>query len=575
MSAEADARADWARYQRDAMTADEAQAMQRRLLNDEAYAVAWLAEGRFEADLRDLVRARAKRHETGHASKPLPVIPSAPTGRTAPVREPRRRRARPRGSRARAMRGLLAPAAVIAIAVVAVAFWLRTPSADVALPNSERDAIATLHPATGVAVTMLDGTLVRDAQSLARGDAWRSDGAVRVTWADHTTVWLPHGGAAEVIGDGLRVNHGTARAEVLPQATPFRIQTPHSTVTVLGTQFTVVVDDHGTDVTVIEGRVTVDQRADGEHHVLGPGDVVSSRAQPAWWGAEVSQQAPGAAFGPQAVLRWSGQAWRADQILPTTPGSPGDWRCTGNPWSLGDSVAAAADSRAAVWLVLPWSWPDHELERLGLWLATHAPAGQPVYLQFGHECWNRTSAIGAQIFADLADSGRPANETIAVQVTSQRTATVVERWQELGVAAQGVASVPHRADWLAAHSAEILHGLQLVSARPGLQIAWHEHGADAVTEAEWQRKLAAFTSRTAEQEPLPAWLRQHELTALGFDGRPEIWWPPGIDQATKAKYYQRLATAPGYRQAAAARVMWWRESGLMRVLVGDATVVHP
>ena len=74
MSIHEEARRDWYAYRGQRLTAEQVDMMQDRLLNDQAYAEAWLVAGRFEADLADLVHARAQRKTAGHVSHRRPII---------------------------------------------------------------------------------------------------------------------------------------------------------------------------------------------------------------------------------------------------------------------------------------------------------------------------------------------------------------------------------------------------------------------------------------------------------------------------------------------------------------------
>ena len=109
----------------------------------------------------------------------------------------------------------------------------------------------------------------------------------RLTWPDSSTIDLSATAQATPAAHGLTLAHGQVEARIAPQSGQrFTITTPHATVAVVGTHFTVDADRDSTWVSVVEGTVDVNaQRVSAGAAVVvdrtGP-SAVSAGADGRW-----------------------------------------------------------------------------------------------------------------------------------------------------------------------------------------------------------------------------------------------------------------------------------------------------
>src|SRR5690606_10466449 len=101
-----------------------------------------------------------------------------------------------------------------------------------------------------------------------------------IRFADGTSIALGSGTTvvllAEDPGKRLILSGGHVIADVAKQVdAPLEIATPHSRLTVLGTRFTVEVDNERTALAVSEGRVAMDDLRSGERQLVGAGHAHS------------------------------------------------------------------------------------------------------------------------------------------------------------------------------------------------------------------------------------------------------------------------------------------------------------
>lgn len=183
-----------------------------------------------------------------------------------------------------------------------------------------RPAAALTTPTPSATVTYLHGTgagsVIRagnrrpasDGVMLATGDRIEiTAGLLVIAFSDSTQVELnPRTRITLLPGPGqrLELSAGSIAAAVRPQPAeqPFTVLTPTAEVTVVGTRFTLAVDDHGSQLAVAHGVVRLTALGDGrsaEVHAGGKAAVASDgrlREQPAL------QPPPRLATAPRALL---------------------------------------------------------------------------------------------------------------------------------------------------------------------------------------------------------------------------------------------------------------------------------
>lgn len=168
--------------------------------------------------------------------------------------------------RRRARRGRSVPAAVPVLLAVAAGLvlllWWAMPARD-PVPDGA-GVLARVVAVTGTAQLREAGPL-RPGDAVGPGDALllASGASVRVRYDDGTEVALADGArcAWALAGDAKRIElqSGTLSASVAsqPADAPFAVITPHARATVLGTRFTLAVEDARSRLAVDHGRVRV------------------------------------------------------------------------------------------------------------------------------------------------------------------------------------------------------------------------------------------------------------------------------------------------------------------------------
>lgn len=138
---------------------------------------------------------------------------------------------------------------------------------------------------TRVAVAQVEG------RDLLEGDGvkTRAGEQVAIVFADRTRLEVGPGTTIRGLtlkgGKKLSLDRGTLKAQVVPQAEPMEVTTPHGSATVLGTTLRLAVGD-ATRVDVTEGKVRVKREAAsvdvgaGEYAVAAPGRDLVSYASP-------------------------------------------------------------------------------------------------------------------------------------------------------------------------------------------------------------------------------------------------------------------------------------------------------
>lgn len=125
------------------------------------------------------------------------------------------------------------------------------------------------------------GTLLGVGDALAPGSVVMDAGSsLSVVWTDGTQLaampasrwsWLE----ADRIALQLESGSVTVDAAEQPTDRPLTLLSPHASVEVLGTRFSVAVDGASSTVTVEEGRVAVTRRGDGATVVVGAGQATA------------------------------------------------------------------------------------------------------------------------------------------------------------------------------------------------------------------------------------------------------------------------------------------------------------
>lgn len=233
-----------------------ADAFRERLRHDRTAQRRLLLASAFETDLVREIGARGERRRHGFASTRLHV---------------RRRRAEV----ARSERPRIAMA-VAALLLVGVGLGL----ARLHLAPPPQPGVAHLADAGGMVELRRGTELIRPQRGtlLLPDDRLVLDGGATadIRFADGTSIALGSGTTvvllAEDPGKRLILSGGHVIADVAKQVdAPFEIATPHSRLTVLGTRFTVEVDNERTALAVSEGRVAMDDLRSGERQLVSAG----------------------------------------------------------------------------------------------------------------------------------------------------------------------------------------------------------------------------------------------------------------------------------------------------------------
>ncbi|HYG74312.1 MAG TPA: carbohydrate binding domain-containing protein [Planctomycetota bacterium] len=205
------------------------------------------------ADELKLAEARGEAEAIRDKSGQLPAVRA--TRRVSAVKLAPARSGRVRSVAAQKSSSLgWALAAMVLLSLGAMAYLKVT--------QSQRVDVAVLEKLEGGA-TVLRGREVLSAtagMALASGDQLQVKGAaLSVAYADGTRLALGTGARLALNGSSsakvLRLSSGKLDANVTPQTSPLRLLTPHSEVTVLGTEFTLEIEKQGTRLEVNVGRV--------------------------------------------------------------------------------------------------------------------------------------------------------------------------------------------------------------------------------------------------------------------------------------------------------------------------------
>jgi len=139
---------------------------------------------------------------------------------------------------------------------------------------------AILMLAAGTWMWTMAPTVIETAVGEQRSIALVDGSHVELNTATHIEL------SARASQRGVRLQYGEAHFDVARDtAHPFKVTTPHGTVTVLGTSFNVRVRDRDTTVDVFEGSVDVRSSAAGMALTAGEGAVVELGAEPVPHGA--------------------------------------------------------------------------------------------------------------------------------------------------------------------------------------------------------------------------------------------------------------------------------------------------
>ena len=288
-----------ARYLEGGMTATQRAGFEAAVASEPAVAQALVAQLRMDARLRRLLGTEREQQlaadSTPHTAALVTAAASpranAPRRETRPLRRratrATNRRSRPRGRRLSTPWVALALVVALAVPVVGLVPWWRSPALEVvASAGGQRDAA---------------GRVIAPGERFPLGSGARLDPTTSLVLRAHdgSTITLAPGTEFEVLavapGTRLRLSAGSATCAVTPQAPDagFVVRLRHAEVAVVGTRFTVATDDRRSRLAVATGRVRF--RAPGLDRVLGPGESVE--VGPAVAPPAVGE--PGSATGPR------------------------------------------------------------------------------------------------------------------------------------------------------------------------------------------------------------------------------------------------------------------------------------
>lgn len=174
-------------------------------------------------------------------------------------------------------------AAAAALVISAVTFFLTRESPPTALVEVlEVSGTASWISEDGARTVLLEKGMSLPAGALELSS---ESGLARFRYEDGSTLTFT--GVSEVIitqkaGKFLGMKRGQLTAKVSPQdaEAAMRIQTPTAQVTVLGTQFSLNVDDEKTGLGVFEGMVRMRRLSDGQEQNVPSGSRLTSTLEP-------------------------------------------------------------------------------------------------------------------------------------------------------------------------------------------------------------------------------------------------------------------------------------------------------
>ena len=142
-------------------------------------------------------------------------------------------------------------------------------------PQEHRLVIAsvTVHTLHGEARSK--GALVSPQQKFAFGDelSCEKDARLNLDWCGRGEVLVEGATDLRIKADGIALSKGTVHCSVEPTSLGFYVRTANVDVAVVGTHFTVTVDEKGqTNVDVSEGQVAVTDKKTMKTELLSAGD---------------------------------------------------------------------------------------------------------------------------------------------------------------------------------------------------------------------------------------------------------------------------------------------------------------
>ena len=128
-------------------------------------------------------------------------------------------------------------------------------------------------------------------------------------------------------------------------------------------------------------------------------------------------------------------------------------------------------------------------------------------LEYGDWYWPRNSANAIQRNGEVYSQQR------AVSVASKRTMDVVDAWRSHGLRVR-VTSIWARPDLLTDFDMASLHGISLISMRPGVTLNLMGKKVGPVSDGDWERAITQIEQSPADHI-MVAWLRQYGLRGDG------------------------------------------------------------
>jgi hypothetical protein len=295
-------------------------------------------------------------------------IPPAASERELTLSSAARSGRRRRGARRRTIVRAFLMAASFALIAAAAWWWLVPRSAPSGVTISK--AVAMLNQ-TADAQWDASAESPRLGAPLEPGWLKFESGLAQVVFYSGTRVVIQGPAEFQLISPGhASCRLGKITAEVPPQARGFRIDTPHGTVTDLGTSFGVEVQAHGTELHVFKGSVSLQTHAQGPGQILheGAGAVIERAADAprlvaadrAAYASLFDLQQKSMEAGARRLNRWRAASRRLD-------GDPWllahfDFEQTGSsPWQLPNAAQGSAGIADATIVGCQWvkgRWPE-------------------------------------------------------------------------------------------------------------------------------------------------------------------------------------------------------------------------
>ncbi|MBN1669822.1 MAG: FecR domain-containing protein [Kiritimatiellae bacterium] len=233
---------------------------------------------RFEESVMDRIDSNRERGVPAEARRAA-ATPSASAGRR-PVRTGRRNAGAARTVQWPRWITMAAAAVLLVLGAALVRVWEWLP----ALRPGSAPAVATVEAVSGDAVLAAGSARapLRVRQALTAGDTVETGaGSARVTlaWADGSRLDVRQQTRLRVETESvLAMARGELTAGIAPRPAgqTLRITTPHADLTVLGTRYTVCVDDTHTDVHVLEGQVLLASRLSADSVRLAAGQSATA-----------------------------------------------------------------------------------------------------------------------------------------------------------------------------------------------------------------------------------------------------------------------------------------------------------